>query len=105
MNSVNQHTKFNELYNSLINELNVAGGVAGVFGAAAGDGDVTTGWGDPDDVRIPVALGSKKRKKRKNKKRKKRSRKVKESDNVAYTKGPVQTRPDIPLIGVQSRIK
>lgn len=107
MNSVNQHTKFDQLYNKLIQEVNVAGGMTSVFGVAAGDGDTSTGWGSSDDARFPFALGGsiKKRKSKKRKKSKKK-RKVKESDAVAYTKGPVQSRPSIERVfGFQENIE
>ena len=107
MNSVNQHTKFDQLYNKLIQEINVAGGMTSVFGVAAGDGDTSTGWGDSSDVRLPFALGGVTRKKRKKKRKKsKKRKKVKESDTVAHTKGPVQSRPPIERVfGFQENMK
>lgn len=90
--------KFNQLYEQLVHELNVAGGVAGVFGSAAGDGDPSTGWGDSSDARLPTFLGAttKKKKRKKRKKRaKKRVKRMGEDGTIAYTKGPVQSRPPI----------
>lgn len=90
--------KFDELYEQMILELNVAGGVAGVFGPAAGDGDPSTGWGDSSDARLPTFLGAttKKKKRKKRKKRaKKRVKRMGEDGTIAYTKGPVQSRPPI----------
>lgn len=90
--------KFDKLYEQMIEELNVAGGVAGVFGPAAGDGDPTTGWGDSSDARLPTFLGAT-TKKKKHKKRKKcvkkHVKKIGEDGTIAYTKGPVQSRPPI----------
>ena len=89
--------KFDKLYEQMIGELNVAGGAASVFGTAAGDGDLTTGWGDRSDARIPTFLGATTKKKRKKRKKraKKRVKKIGEDGTVTYTKGPVQSRPPI----------
>ena len=101
--------KFNKIYEQMIHELNVAGGVTSVFGSAAGDGDTSTGWGDSSDARIPTFLGST-TKKRKNKKKKKKSKKrvkrMGEDGTIAYTKGPVQSRPPIERVfGFQENMK
>ena len=101
--------KFDQLFEQLIQELNVAGGVAGVFGPAAGDGDPSTGWGDSSDARLPTFLGAttKKKKQQKKKKRgKKRVKRMGEDGTIAYTKGPVQSRPGIERVfGFQENLE
>lgn len=105
--------KFNNLYNSLIQELNVAGSVSSVFGHTAGDGDTSTGWMSTDDARMPVFLGSRLQTRRKNKKKKRSRKRIKhvgEDGTIAYSKGPVQSRPPIERVfglqeGIMSGVK
>lgn len=90
--------KFDKLYSKLLREMDVAS----VFGAAAGDGDMTNGWGSDDDgtLKLAMAISGTSRKKKKPKKNKKK--KLGETDQIAYSKGPVhagditmQRRPSI----------
>lgn len=65
--------KFDQLYSKLLREMNVAGG-DGVFGAAAGDGDMSTGWTADDQVYGAMAIfgtDSDKKNKKKSKKKNK----------------------------------
>lgn len=63
--------KFDELYCKLLGETNLAGG-DGVFGAAAGDGDMSTGWTADGEVYGAMAiLGTDQEKKKKKKSKKK----------------------------------
>lgn len=76
--------KFDQLYSKLLREMNVAGG-DGVFGAAAGDGDMSTGWTADDNIYGAMALFGKDQEKKKNKKSKKNKK----------TKPTIQRRPGI----------
>lgn len=100
--------KFNQLYEQLVHEFNVAGGDTSVFGPAAGDGDSSTGWGDNSDARLPTFLGTTVKKKRRQKKKKRGKKRVKrmgEDGTIAYTKSPVQSRPGIERVfGFQENI-
>lgn len=66
--------KFDDLYSKLLREMNVAGG-DGVFGLAAGDGNMSTGWTAEGDVYGAMAIfgtdqeSKKKKKKKKGKKK------------------------------------
>lgn len=74
--------KFDDIYYKLLDETNLAGG-DGVFGSAAGDGDMDTGWTD-NNVFPAMGLFGDDTKAKKEKKKKKKKNSVK-----------VHKRPDI----------
>ena len=83
--------KFDQQYVNILREMDVSG----VFGSAAGDGDMSTGWtaGDSAYPAMGIFGGVKKKRKKKRKqssKRKKRVKKIGEDGQIAYSKGPVQ---------------
>jgi hypothetical protein len=82
--------KFDTLYSKLLREMNVAGG-DGVFGAAAGDGDMSTGWTADDNIYSAMALFGTDQEKKENKKNKKTKKSKK-------TKPTIQRRPGIGTI-------